>query len=284
MFSTKAAGILLGIPVTSNADIMTVNGFAMRIITQCTALHYVIILSTAILLYPRHSIRYRALGLVASIIIVIVANAFRLIITGIAGNISRDALIIVHDYLWVGAFSLLILGLWIVWAEQRFTVTLATVKSVFIALITCTAVYGILLLAMPLYGNFIAMSASIVFKAFINDPTADILFTGQKMLYHYSGGELSAIFTPDLMVVALYSGLVLSAGHNRRETVKRDTLGLATILCAIVTVIAGGGAIAVLSGKIIATVFLWTAHGMLLQITLLWWIMLRSHDLEVLNN
>ena len=52
---TTTLGSLLGLSMTSNADIITVNGFAMRIIGECTAFNYIIILALAILLYTRHT-------------------------------------------------------------------------------------------------------------------------------------------------------------------------------------------------------------------------------------
>lgn len=252
---------------------MTVNGFAMRIITQCTALHYVIILSTAILLYTRHALSYRLTGLLICVPFIVIANAFRLIVTGMVGSVSWDAFVVVHDYLWVAAFSMLILGIWIVWAEKRFTLTRATIKHAFMVLLTCTAVYGALLFVMPIYGGFMALTTSLLFKALVSDPLAGITFTGERMLFRYAGGTFTANFAPDLMAVALYIGLILSAGCYGKETIKRGILRLVIIVCLCVVVIAGGGALAVTSGANVALVFLWTAHGVLLQLTLVWWLL-----------
>lgn len=276
--STQILGSMLGLSVNSNADIMTVNGFAMRIITQCTALHYVIILSTAILLYTRHSFTYRITGLLVSILIIVIANAIRLIITGVIGSISWAAFVIVHDYLWIAAFSLLILGIWIVWAERRLTLTSETIMRSSKVIFACTAVYGGLLLAMPLFGRLIALITSTVFKTLISDPHAGIMFTDKWMLYKYADGTFSANFTMDLMVVALYIGLILSGGNYGKANIKRSVTGLVIILCICVAVIAGGGALAVTQGTNVAIVFLWAAHGMLLQLTLLWWMLRGSRE------
>lgn len=254
---------------------MTVNGFAMRIIPQCTALHYVIILSVAILLYTRHSIQYRAAGVVVSTILIIAANALRLFITGVIGSISLDAFVIMHDYLWVAAFSLLILGLWIVWAERKISLTANTIKRGGIVLLTCTAVYGVLLLVMPLYGKIMAMIASPLFKVLAGDPGANLIFKGELMIYQYAGGTFTANFATDLMAVALYIGLVLSGGSYRKARFKQGILGFLIIICISASAIAGGGALAVTSGKSIAVVFLWTGHGVLLSLSILLWGMMR---------
>ena len=68
--------------MTSNADIITVNGFAMRIIAECTAFNYIIILALAILLYTRHTMKYRLTGIAIATLSLLVANAVRLIVTG----------------------------------------------------------------------------------------------------------------------------------------------------------------------------------------------------------
>lgn len=274
--STKILGFLFGVPVTSLEEIMTVNGFRMRIITQCTALHYIIILSAAILLYTRHSIAYRAVGLAVSIFIVITANAFRLIVTGVVGSISRDAFVIVHDYLWVAAFSLLILGIWISWAEKKFVLTRESAIRCCVVLFACTLVYGALLLTMPFYGGLMAYISSMIFRALISNPHADITLSGAKMLYSHAGGTLSASFTTDLMVVALYVGLILSAGNYGNAPFKRYILGLIIIIAINAAAIAGGGALAVIYETDVAVVFLWTSHGIMLQLTLLWWILRGS--------
>lgn len=271
--TTTLLGQLLGMTITTVGEIMTVNGFAMRIITQCTALHYVIILSTAILFYTSHTILYRLTGLLIGIPLIIMANAFRLVVTGVTGSISWNAFIIVHDYLWVAAFSLMILAIWIIWNEQRFFLTKGIVKRGSIVVLTCTAAYGLLFLAMPLYGKLMALITEPLFKALISDSSAGVTFTGGRILYTYTGGTFSANFAPDLMVVSLYLGLIISAGNYTRAAVKKGILGLVIILSASVVIIAGGGALSVTSGKNAAVVFLWTAHGLMLQLTLLWWIL-----------
>lgn len=275
LFITSAFCHLFGVPVTIADNIMTVNGFAMRIITQCTALHYVIIISTAILLYTRHSIQYRLAGLIISTLLIIFANSLRLIIIGITGSVSLHAFNILHDYLWVAAFSLFVLGIWILWAEQRFSLTRAAVMRGSAAVFICSAVYGVLLLAMPFYGKLMALITSPLFKMQVSDFSAAISFTGERMLYSYLGGSFSASYTMDLMVMALYIGLILSAGDYGKQMIKKGILGLGIILCINAIVISAAGAFAVTSGRNAATLFLWIAHGLLLQLTLFTWILWR---------
>lgn len=270
IFMTKAMCLLLGLAATSNADIITVNGFAMRIITQCTALHYIIIIATAILLYTRHSIQYRLAGLVVSVVAVVIANAVRLVVTGVIGSISWDAFVIMHDYLWVAAFSLLVLALWIVWAEKMFAMSGNTAWRAGRVVLICSAAYGTLYLTMPLYGRLMAHIASLPLKFFLRDLSAEVVFVGERMLYTYSGGTFTANFAADLMVVALYIGLVLSAGNYEQAAIRRGMYGLAFVVGMCAAIISVGGAIRAVFGKNSAVLFLWTAHGLLLQLTMLW--------------
>lgn len=271
--STKAIGFLMGISVSSNGEIMAVNGFDMRIIMQCTALYYVIILSTAILLYSKHSIQYRLAGVVISTFVVVVANALRLIIIGVVGSISWDAFVITHDYLWVAAFGLLILGIWNIWADQRLSLTGETAKRGCMIVLYCTAVYTVLLVTMPLYGGFIAKCASTVLNMLISKPGTSILFSGRSMVYWYAGNSFSTGITTDLMVAALYVALILSGGNYGKETIKRIILGLTVILCISLALIIGDGALMATSGENTAVVLLWTTHGMVLELAVLWWIL-----------
>lgn len=273
--ATKGIGFLLGVAVYSTDDIMTVNGFAMRIITQCTALHYIVILSTGILLYTVQPLSYRLTGLVVSTLFIIIANAVRLIITGVVGSISWDAFVIVHDYLWVAGFSLLVLGIWFIWAERRYNLSAETFRRGAIVLASCTAVYALLLWAMPLYGSGMAQLTAPLFQTLIGDPNADIMFSNPRMIYTYGGGSFSATFETDLMAVALYIGLFMSGWNFEKGAVKQALLGLVIMLTVSVTAITGGGVLNVFLGNSVAVVFLWIMHGLLLLLAILWWI-LRS--------
>ena len=126
MLVAEAVGILFGITTASNADILTVDGFAMRIIGQCTAVDYIAILAIAMLLYTRHSIRYRLLGVAIAVPVIVVVNACRLIVSGVVGAFSRRALDFVHDYLWVIGFALVVFAIWTFWVNGRCSVSRST--------------------------------------------------------------------------------------------------------------------------------------------------------------
>jgi len=275
--STKAIGFLLGLSVTSSADLITVNGFAMRIITQCTALHYVIILASAILLYTRHSIRYRITGLLLSVPFIILVNAIRLIVTGLAGGISLDAFVLVHEYLWVFAFSLLILGIWVLWADNKIRMTYIEVRHGCLKILICTVAYAVLYFVRPYYGQLMAKLGSPVFKVLIGESHARIDFDGTLTRFVHSGGIFTANFMPDFMVSALFVGLMLTMGPFWQTMLKRIMPGLLIIMTACVGLVSGGGSLAVTSGMETATVFLWTGHGVLLSLSMcLCWLLQKK--------
>lgn len=273
MITTTLLGQLFGATITTNGDIMTVNGFAMRIITQCTALHYVIILTIAMLLYARHNISYRLTGLLICIPLIIIANAMRLVITGVIGSISWDAFVIVHDYLWIAAFSLLLMAMWIVWADKMICLTYRRIKRGLLTLLLCTGAYVLLYFSKTMYGHVIAKLGTPLFRVFITDPTAQIWFDGSLMQFRYSGGRVSANFVPDLMVAALYLGYMLSGDARWPSKFKLISAGFLIIMGMSVVIITGGGSLAAVSEKELALVFLWTGHGLLLSLSYcLWWL------------
>lgn len=266
---TSTLASVFGIPVKINADIVTINGFAMRVIHQCTAFHYIIILSIAIILYTRHSIQYRLIGLLASTALIIILNAMRLVITGIVGSyFSWNVFVLVHDYLWVAAFSLLILGIWIAWVEQKIAVTIAAVKKVTIITLACSCVYGILYLTMPIYGKLMAQLASPLFSVFTNNSQSEIFYLNGRMIYISSEQNFTADFGTDLMVTALYIGLIISTGKGITTILKHGIIGLVTIISVSAALIAGSGAIAITSNKNNAVLFLLAGHGLLLALSI----------------
>ena len=89
----------------------------MHIIGECTAFNYVIILALAILLYTRHTLEIPPDRRCHRHAQSPVANAIRLIVTGLVGTVSLKAFHFVHEYLWVALFALLVFGIWKVWAD-----------------------------------------------------------------------------------------------------------------------------------------------------------------------
>ena len=250
MLVTKGLGILLGLAMTSKADILTVNGFAMRIIRQCTAIEYVAILATAMLLYRRHSLSYRLLGLAIAAPIILFANACRLIISGIVGTYSMSAFDLVHDYLWVIGFALIVFAVWTIWVNGRFKVSGSAVgRGAFVAIVSI-ATYALLMFFHDAYGNLIAHASSFFYTLLSNDPQGSIIRDGDLMIYSHAGSCFHLNNLLEQVNVAIYVGLMTPLQKKGDwEMLGMTILGLLCIVMISAIFIALGCSHAVTSGE-----------------------------------
>ncbi|HBA89338.1 MAG TPA: hypothetical protein DCZ75_15530 [Geobacter sp.] len=205
---TRALGRLLGLTLGGSGDILSVNGFAMRIIFECTALQYVLILALAMLLYTGHGIGYRLFGVVVACVAILAANALRLIVTGMIGSVSEAGFHFVHEYLWVALFALLVFGIWKVWADGRFRVgRKAWLRSG--QVLACSGLVFMLLFACKdFHYRALAALATPLFQLLLADPEAQVTWNG--MLQFSQGGmkvKIGNYF--ELANLAVYLGLVL---------------------------------------------------------------------------
>jgi len=231
MLATKGVGALCGLAITSRADILTVNGFAMRIIRQCTAVDYLAILSAAMLLYTRHSLSYRLFGLAVAVPVVIFANACRLVISGLVGSYSRSAFDVAHDYLWVIGFALLVFAIWALWVNGRFLVSRSAAWRVGQVALGSLAGYAVLLFFHDAYGDLMAGASSLLYRLLNDDPLAHIVREGDLMVYHRPGAVFNLENMLEQVNVAIYLGLMVPL-QRRGDwgTLGRTMLGLLFIV------------------------------------------------------
>jgi Transmembrane exosortase (Exosortase_EpsH). len=205
---SKGLGTLLGIAVTSNAEILTVDGFAMRIIRQCTASDYVVILALAILLYRRHSLSYRLIGVAIAVPTIIFANAIRLIVSGVVGAYSAKAFQITHDYFWVIGFALFVVALWTLWVNGSFIATRkSAVRSAQVVTVSI-ATYLILLLFYEEYGDLMARLSTLFYALLSQDTEGGIARSGDAIVYAKGGAVIKLNSLLEEVNVAIYLGLM----------------------------------------------------------------------------
>jgi exosortase/archaeosortase family protein len=254
---TKGLGVLVGLTMTSKADILTVNGFAMRIVDQCTAAEYVAILATAMLLYTRHSLPYRLLGIAIAVPVIVFSNACRLIITGVVGTFSRSAFDFVHDYLWVIAFALLVFALWTLWVNARFSISRSAALRVALIAAISLATYGFLLFFHDAFSNLTAHTSSLFYKLLNDDPHGSIINAGDLMVYSRPGTKYFLNSLLEQLNVAVYVGLMVPLQKKGDwEMLVVSILGLVAIFVTSAIFIALGCSHAVSSGAGSLTDFL----------------------------
>jgi exosortase/archaeosortase family protein len=115
-FTLNAAvgfGKLLFIPVDSNNyPMITVSGYTMEVIMECTAYNFYIFVACLSLLSPV-SWKNRLLTLLIFLSAVFVVNNFRFYTMGYIGKYYADLFHDVHDYLWNILFGFLVFLIWL---------------------------------------------------------------------------------------------------------------------------------------------------------------------------
>ncbi len=115
-YSAYWFGKILFLPVEmSRVPFLTVNGFTMRVVMECTAYTFYF-LGAAIVIFTRWPLRHKFKSLAVFILSVFILNNLRFISMGYLGSFYPDLFQPVHDILWNVLFGFMILGFW-VWGE-----------------------------------------------------------------------------------------------------------------------------------------------------------------------
>ncbi|MCM0084196.1 exosortase/archaeosortase family protein [Geomonas sp. Red32] len=275
--AAKGVGALCGLAMLSDGDILTVNGFSMRIIRQCTAIDYLAFLSIAILLYRRHRLSYRLLGVAVAVPIIVLANAVRLVVSGLVGTGSRRAFEFAHDYLWVVAFALFVFGLWTLWLNGRLLPSSKAVRGIVLAVAVSAGVYGLFHLVHDAYGDLMARAGTFIYGFLYDDHGGQIVRSGDAMEYVHAGRRFSLHTMTEEVNIAAYLGLMAPLQKRGGWNVAVLTLmGLVSMMAMGATFIAIDCGFAVTAGKSAAVGFL--SIGSIVHLSLpmaVYWIVTR---------
>jgi exosortase/archaeosortase family protein len=102
--------------------LLTIDGFAMEIVSECTALQFLTIFVAAVISYPGKSIRARVIGALAGPAALFVLNAVRITFLGLVGAHAPGLFTFLHIYLWQGSFVLFVVAAWVVWVRDLMAV------------------------------------------------------------------------------------------------------------------------------------------------------------------
>lgn len=110
--STLLVGKLLFIPIQShNFPNITVDGFTMKVVMECTAYNFYIFVIFLSLLSPVR-FKQRIITLVIFLGAVFIVNNLRFIVLGYIGQHSASVFHFLHDYLWNILFGLMVFIIW----------------------------------------------------------------------------------------------------------------------------------------------------------------------------
>ncbi len=118
-FTTYAAywfGKLLFLPVEmGEVPYLTVNGFHMRVVMECTAYNFYL-LGFVLVLFARWPLQHKFSSLGVILLGIFIVNNLRFITMGYLGSYRPDMFHLIHDIVWNVLFGFMVFGLW-AWRE-----------------------------------------------------------------------------------------------------------------------------------------------------------------------
>ena len=97
-----------------NGNLVHMDGFAVRIIEECTGIFEVIIFVAAVLAFPT-SWAKRMVGLAMGIPMLYVFNVVRILVLILVGRYQPDVFEFMHIYFWQATLILMITSVWLLW-------------------------------------------------------------------------------------------------------------------------------------------------------------------------
>lgn len=95
---------------------ITINGFAMEIIVECTAYNFYLF-GLALALFANWSWRHKLLNLLIFFGIIFITNILRFFAMGFVGRHYPELFDTTHDYVWNILFGFMIFGVW-AWRDK----------------------------------------------------------------------------------------------------------------------------------------------------------------------
>ncbi len=97
-----------------DGNLVHMDGFAVRIIEECTGIFEVIIFVAAVLAFPTTWVK-RLIGLGMGIPLLYVFNVVRILVLILVGRYQPDVFEFMHLYFWQATLILMITSVWLLW-------------------------------------------------------------------------------------------------------------------------------------------------------------------------
>ncbi len=107
---------LTGMDVAVEGTLLSVNGFTLNIIDECTAVFPVIIYCACILAYPTR-LNAKCKGILIGVPVLYAVNLFRIFVLTLVGIYNPRMMEFVHVYLWQGSFIIFVVILFLIWLK-----------------------------------------------------------------------------------------------------------------------------------------------------------------------
>lgn len=113
ILSAGMASVFAGDVVRVGSEVIC-DGFPVKIISECTGVLEMVILTSAIMAYPS-SWRAKLIGLTGGNFLIYVLNLLRIAVLMIVGSHSQQAFKFMHLYFWQATLIIMISAVWIAW-------------------------------------------------------------------------------------------------------------------------------------------------------------------------
>ena len=115
--SSSLALNLLGSSASVDGTVLRSSGFAVDVVGECTAVGPIVLFMGAVLAYPAR-LRAKAAGLALGILLLSAVNLVRVISLFWIGSAFPQYLDVAHVLIWQTALIVVVIVLWLVWAER----------------------------------------------------------------------------------------------------------------------------------------------------------------------
>lgn len=100
--------------VTISGKVVVFQGFAVKIIEECTGLYEVVIFAAAVLAFPT-TWRKRAIGILMGVPLLYLFNVVRIAVLIVVGRYWSEYFDFMHLYFWQATLILMITSVWLLW-------------------------------------------------------------------------------------------------------------------------------------------------------------------------
>ena len=108
---------IFGSDVYVNGNNVVVDGFALKIIEECTAMFGSIVYVSCVLAYPA-DIKKKSIGVAFGVPCLYAINMVRLVVLAFVGLLNPGIFEYVHTYLWQTIFIAFVILIWLVWVDR----------------------------------------------------------------------------------------------------------------------------------------------------------------------
>lgn len=220
---------LFGLSSIYKGDYVLVSGFLMRINFECSAFYIITIFVGATIAYPKHNIKYKAVGVVVGTALIILMNALRIMLLGYIGAEFPEHFEFVHTYIWEGLFTLLVVALWFLWVN-RIYLSYPFALSCGVGLLVAGAVIAGLDLIMEDYLRVLSWTAEELFEVIGNADPISIYVQNNNIVYIHGGKQTLFRVSVAVFDSAIFFALIFASFRYSKINKRIGQVILCTII------------------------------------------------------